>query len=95
MAKSLPTLFDNYTFKYTDRLIGAYRHFQLFFQLHHTTNSPSHVRRGFLTTVLHTTLSKQLDAFPHRLLVYGCKTNDICHSDFCQTLEIMLAQLAF
>ena len=45
--------------------------------------------------VPHNILCKQLAAFQHRLLAHWGKTNDDCHSDFCQNLEIMLAELGF
>ena len=35
------------------------------------------------TSNTHNNLSKQLAAFPHRLLAHWWKTNDACHNDFC------------
>ena len=40
-------------------------------------------------------ITKQLAAFPHKLLAHWLKTNDTCHSDFFQTLERMLAKMGF
>ena len=39
--------------------------------------------------------SKQLAAFPHRLIAHWWKKNDACHYDFRQTAERMLAELRF
>ena len=36
-----------------------------------------------------------IDCVPHRLLAHWWKTNDACHSNFCQTSERMLAELGF
>ena len=50
---------------------------------------------SFLTAVLHTSLSKQLVAFPHRRLAHLWKMNATCCIGFCQMLERMFAEFGW
>ena len=64
----------------------------------HTVNSspiPSRVSWLSHSSTPHDILSKHLAAFPHRLLAPWWKTNDSRQIDFCETLEIKLAELGF
>ena len=47
------------------------------------------------TSNTHNNIYKQLTAFPHILLAHWRKTNDNCDNVFCQTTEIMSAELGF
>ena len=58
-------------------------------------SSPTHVSWLSHTNTSYNILSKQLAAFPHKLIAHWWKTNVVCHNDFYQTSERMLAKLGF
>ena len=79
-----------------DWLIGGLTPFSTIFQSY----LGGQFTHSYVSWLSHTSTSynipsKQLAAFPHRLIAHWWKTNDACHNDFCETSERMLVELWF